>query len=79
MSFRFFHYKETNMIIFPKISNILSKGLSRILLEDKMVFFILKGFKTFRDSGSFLNPLSANPTKWLNTLKKFVGKSGQIV
>ena len=21
-----------------------------------------------------LNPLSANPTKWLNTLKQFVGK-----
>ena len=28
---------------------------------------------------AFLNPLRANPTKWPNTLKKFVGKSRQIV
>ena len=26
-----------------------------------------------------LNPLSANPTKWSNILKKFVGKTQQIV
>ena len=26
-----------------------------------------------------LNPLSANPTKWSNTLKQFVGKSRRIV
>ena len=26
-----------------------------------------------------INPLSANPTKWSNTLKQFVGKSRQIV
>ena len=26
-----------------------------------------------------INPLSATPTKWSNTLKKFVGKSRQIV
>ena len=26
-----------------------------------------------------INPLSANPTKWSNTLKQFVGKSQQIV
>ena len=27
---------------------------------------------------TFLNPLSANPTKWSNTLKQFVGFSGRI-
>ena len=26
-----------------------------------------------------INPLSANPTKWSNTLKQFVGKSRRIV
>ena len=26
-----------------------------------------------------INPLSANPTKWLNTLKQFAGNSRQIV
>ena len=26
-----------------------------------------------------INPLSANPTKWSNKLKRFVGKSRQIV
>ena len=26
-----------------------------------------------------LNPLSANPTKWSNTLKQFIGNGGQIV
>ena len=26
-----------------------------------------------------INPFSANPTKWSNTLKQFVGDSGQIV
>ena len=26
-----------------------------------------------------VNPLSANPTKWSNTLKKFVGSCRQIV
>ena len=26
-----------------------------------------------------IDPLSANPTKWSNTLKQFVGNSGQIV
>ena len=25
------------------------------------------------------NPLSANPTKWSNTLKQFIGKSRRIV
>ena len=28
---------------------------------------------------SFFNPLRANPTKWSDTLKQFVGNSGQIV
>ena len=28
---------------------------------------------------SIINPLSANPTKWLNTLKQFVGCCRQIV
>ena len=28
---------------------------------------------------SVFNPLSANPTKWLNTPKQFVGKSRRIV
>ena len=27
---------------------------------------------------TFYKPLSANPTKWSNTLKQFVGKSRQI-
>ena len=27
----------------------------------------------------YMNPLSANPTKWSNTLKQFVGISRQIV
>ena len=26
-----------------------------------------------------IDPLSANPIKWSNTLKQFVGNSGQIV
>ena len=26
------------------------------------------------DDESLINPLSANPTKWSNTLKQFVGK-----
>ena len=29
--------------------------------------------KLFSDEMRFFNPLSANPTKWSNTLKKFVG------
>ena len=31
--------------------------------------------KFFRNCKTVFNPLSANPTKWLNTLKQFVGKS----
>ena len=27
----------------------------------------------FQIDGEYLNPLSASPTKWLNTLKQFVG------
>ena len=30
-------------------------------------------------SEAYLNPLSVNPTKWLNTLKQFVGYSRRIV
>ena len=29
--------------------------------------------------GMIFNPVSANPTKWSNTLKQFVGKLRQIV
>ena len=28
---------------------------------------------------SFFNPLNANPTKWSNALKQFVGKNQRIV
>ena len=30
------------------------------------------------NSNNGFNPLSANPTKWSNTLKQFVGKSRRI-
>ena len=32
----------------------------------------------FAASGNYFNPLSANPTKWSNTLKQFVGKMQTI-
>ena len=35
--------------------------------------------KTRTGKKTNLNPLSANPTKWSNTLKQFVGKSRRIV
>ena len=41
------------------------------ILED----FLEEGSKTC----NAFNPLSANPTKWSNTLKQSVGKSQQIV
>ena len=28
---------------------------------------------------ALFNPLSANPTKWSNTLKQFVGRLGEII
>ena len=33
----------------------------------------------FRQENVFINPLSANPTKWSNSLKQFDGKSLLIV
>ena len=33
----------------------------------------------YRNSYLFINPLSANPTKWSNTLKQFVGCCRRIV
>ena len=37
---------------------------------DHFVGLVLNGFKSFH---LMVNPLSANPTKWSNTLKQFVG------
>ena len=41
------------------------------LYQDK--FFVEVIFKTLFLQLNSLNPLSANPTKWSNTLKQFVG------
>ena len=38
-------------------------------------FQISKGFPHSENVSIEINPLSANPTKWSNTLKQFVGKS----
>ena len=43
-----------------------------------LVFFITTAFEIAKLNLMnlfivFMNPLSANPTKWLNTLKQFVG------
>ena len=37
-------------------------------------FQISKGFPHSENVSIEINPLSANPTKWSNTLKQFVGK-----
>ena len=41
--------------------------------------FHLLTVKEFKMGFQNLNPLSANPTKWSNTLKQFVGKCRRIV
>ena len=46
--------------------------VGKIIIE----WFLNNFLKT---KSSRFNPLSANPTKWSNTLKQFVGKSQRIV
>ena len=43
----------------------------------KCIKYILTGdvILHFRPGNVFINPLSANPTKWSNSLKHFVSKS----
>ena len=38
----------------------------------------MEGNKPSANNKTLLNPLSANPTKWSNTLKQFVGKADQL-
>ena len=38
------------------------------------VLLTMAGNKQFVRKSNNINPLSANPTKWSNTLKQFVGK-----
>ena len=40
----------------------------------KILDFLQKGFAKSAKFLTILNPLSANPIKWPNTLKQFVGK-----
>ena len=46
-----------------------------LLTESQVLKTIVKEQKpsNTRDIGRMINPLSANPTKWSNTLKQFVG------
>ena len=61
-------------------SEIFSSPLLNLINRDK--FIISSRFPLFLDiefliqgiENQQVNPLSANPTKWLNTLKQFVGK-----
>ena len=61
-------------------SEIFSSRLLNLINRDK--FIISSRFPLFLDiefliqgiENQQVNPLSANPTKWLNTLKQFVGK-----
>ena len=55
-------------------------------IEQKACFDVNQEKREFLGSGiyganvgSVINPLSVNPIKWSNTLKKFVGNSRQIV
>ena len=50
-----------------------------ILVCDTSDDFIKAFRRIFHDYLRHLNPLSANPTKWSNTLKQFVGNSRRIV
>ena len=52
------------MVVYRKI-----KGRMLIYTNYSTVQKKLKGYKSHVN----FNPLSANPTKWLNTLKQFVG------
>ena len=40
---------------------------------DKTVIFVIYQFN-FAISNTYVNPLSVNPRKWSNTLKRFVGE-----
>ena len=61
-------------------SEIFSSRLLNLIDRDK--FIISSRFPLFLDiefliqgiENQQVNPLSANPTKWLNTLEQFVGK-----
>ena len=44
----------------------------------KYLFYFMSSVYV-RNANSDFNPLSANPTKWSNTLKQFVGCSRNIV
>ena len=60
--------------------------MCNILNQQQVLFRILSNIydgafsgKLFTANLQGLNPLSANPTKWSNTLEQFAGKSRQIV
>ena len=65
--------------------NIICKEVSLVRISTSYYACILRfgGVGEVLDPSLLLlklfNPLSANPTKWSNTLKQFVGKSRQIV
>ena len=68
--------KRNNQCQWLQFSNVFLKNIFKILLSRRskyskgwkiLLFILLYLFY-------FFNPLSANPTKWSNTLKQFVGK-----
>ena len=58
--------------MFPRNHFFFHSSLNVAFLQ---FIYLLDSFniQTHKISNPLLNPLSANPTKWLNTLKQFVG------
>ena len=56
---------------------------SKISFESRDKILLLRSWSVNYDVIAFiskyLNPLNANPTKWSNTVKQFVGKCRRIV
>ena len=65
----FYRFRNTPM----KVS-VMPQKLLRISLR----YCKMEGNKPSANNKTLLNPLSANPTKWSNTLKQFVGKADQL-
>ena len=76
-------YYYSNCIIF--LQSIDKHSILFFFFSPRHIYFIVPGWQLkfllfFVNYMSFaIDPLSANPTKWSNTLKKFVGNSRRIV
>ena len=66
---------EDRLIFFNFIISVLRKPKSKMMTK----LYILQLMSENKKSHTQLNPLSANPIKWSNTLKQFVGNSRRIV